>query len=78
MFDSIIFDLNSDFGYSATFVYISLHTLRIFYAGRCVYFTVPSGRRGALFFLWEEMYSSGSTSVKKFKSFVCHYISMSR
>ena len=39
MFDSIIFDLNSYFDYSATFVYFSLHPLWIYYAARCVHFT---------------------------------------
>ena len=38
-------------------------------------FAVPSGRRGRLFFLREQMYTSGST-FKKIKSFACHYISM--
>ena len=42
MFDSIIFDLNPYFSYSATFVYFSLHPLWICYAARCVHFTVPS------------------------------------
>ena len=37
MFDSIIFNLNPYFGYSATFVYFSLHPLSICYAARCVY-----------------------------------------
>ena len=40
MFDSIIFDLNPYFGYSATFVYFSLHPLWICCAARCVHFTV--------------------------------------
>ena len=48
MFCSIIFDLNPYFGYSTTFVYFSLDPLWICYAARCVYFTVPSGMRGAL------------------------------
>ena len=60
MFDSIIFDLSLYFRATA----------------RCVHFTVPSGTRGALFFLWEQMYTSGSTFIKKIKPFVCHYISM--
>ena len=76
VFDSTIFDLNSYFGYSATFVYFSLHPLLICYAARCVYFTVPLGRRGALLFLWEQMCTSGSTFIKKIKLFVCHFISM--
>ena len=78
VFDSIIFDLNPYFGYSATFAYFSLHPLWICYAARCVHFTVPSGRRGALFFLWEQMYTSGSTFIKKIKPVVCHSISMPR
>ena len=78
MFGSIIFDLNPYFGYSATFVYFSLHPLWIYYAARCVHVTVPSGRSGALCFLWEQMYTSGSTFIKKIKPFVCHYISMPR
>ena len=76
MSDSIIFDLNSYFGYSATFVYFGLHPLWIFYAARCVHFIVPSARRGALLFLWEQMYTSSSTFIKKIKPFVCHYSSM--
>ena len=60
MFDSIIFDLSLYFRATA----------------RCVHFTVPSGTRGALFFLWEQMYTSGSTFIKKIKPFVFHYISM--
>ena len=43
---------------------------------RFVNFTVPSGRRGALFFLRGQMYTSGSTFIKKIKPFVYHYISM--
>ena len=78
MFDSTIFDLNPDFGYSATFVYFSLHPLWICYSGRCVHFAVPSGRRDELFFLWEQMYTSGSTFIKKIKPFVCHYIGIAQ
>ena len=76
MFYSIIFDLNLYFGYSATFIDFSLHLLLLYYAARCVHFTVSSGRRGALFFLWDQMYISGSTFIKKIKPFVCHYVSM--
>ena len=75
MFDSIIFDLNPYLGYSATFVHFSLHPLWICYAVRCVHFVVPSRRRGVLFFLWKQMYTSGSPFIKKNKPFVCHYIS---
>ena len=78
MFDSIIFNLNRYFGYSSTFVYFSLHPVWICYAARCVHFTVPSGTWGSLFFLWEQMYTSGSTFIKKIKPFICHYISMPR
>ena len=78
MFDSIVFHLNPYFGYSANFAYLRLHPLRICYAARCVHFTVPSGRRGALFFLWGKMYTSGSTFIIKIKPFVCHYISVPR
>ena len=56
--------------------HFSLDPLWICYAARCVHFTVPSGRRGALFFLWEQMYTSRSTFIKKIKPFVCHYITM--
>ena len=76
IFDDIIFDLNTYFGYSATFVNFSLHPLWIFYAARCVHFTVFSGRRAAFFFLWEQMYTSGSTFIKQTKPVICHYISM--
>ena len=70
LFDSIIFDLNSYFGYSAMLAIV------ICYAARCVHVTVSSGRRSAFFFLWEQMYTSGSTFIKKIKPFVCHYIGM--
>ena len=76
MLDNIIFDLDTYFGYSATFVCFSLHPLSICCAARCVHFTVPSGRRGALFFLWEQTYTFGSTFIENSKPFVCHYISM--
>ena len=85
MFDSIVFDLNPHFGYSAAFVHFSLHTLSICYArcarcvdqyARCAHSTVPSRRRDALFFLWEQMCTSGSTFTKKIKTFVCYYISI--
>ena len=76
MFSSIPFDLNLYFASSATFVYFSLHPLWIYYAARCVHFTISSGRKGALFLLWEQMYTSGSTFIKEIKTFVCRYISM--
>ena len=56
MFDSVIFDSNPYFGYSATFLYFSLHLLWICYDARCVHFTVPSERRGAVLFLWEQIW----------------------
>ena len=43
-----------------------------------LHFTVPSGRRGALFFLKGLMYTYRSTFVRKTKPFFCHYISMPR
>ena len=43
MFDSIIFDLNPYFGYSASFIYFRLHRLLLYYGARCVHFTVSSG-----------------------------------
>ena len=70
MFDSITFHSDLHFGYSATFVYFSLHPLWICYAARCVHFTVPSGRRGALFFLREQMCTIGSTFIKKIFSVI--------
>ena len=70
MFGSITFDLNLYFGSSTTFVYFSLHPLWIYYAARCVHFT--------LFLLWEQMYTSGSTFIKEIKTFVWRYISMSQ
>ena len=39
-------------------------------------FYYPSGKTGALFFLREQIYTSGSTFMKKIKTFFCHYISM--
>ena len=65
MFDSIIFNLNPYFGYSATFVYFSLHPLWICYTATYVHFTIPSGRRGAILLLREQMYTSGSTFIKE-------------
>ena len=56
LFDRIIFDLNPYFGYSASFVYFSLYPLLIFYAARYVQFTFPSGKRGAIFFLWQDVH----------------------
>ena len=70
LFDSIIFDLNSYFGYSAMLAIV------ICYAARYAHVTVPSGRRGVSFFLWEQMYTSSSTLIKKIKPFVCNYIGM--
>ena len=81
MFGSIIFNLIlilATVPLSTLVSYFSLHPLRICYAARCVHITIPSGRRGALFFLWEQMYTSGSTFIKKIKPFVCHCISMPR
>ena len=77
MFESIIFDLNPYFGFSATFVYFILH-LWICYAARCVHFTVTSGTRRALFFLWEQMDTSRSTFIRKIKPVVRHHMSMLR
>ena len=77
MFGSIIFDLNPYFDYIVIFVYFSLHPLWICYPARCVYFTVPSGRKAALFFLLEQMYTSGSTFIKNIKPFIFHYTSIS-
>ena len=76
MFDSITSHSNPSFGYSATFVYFGQRSLWICYAARCVHFTVFPGRRGALFFLREQMHTSSSTFIKKIKPFVCRYISM--
>ena len=41
--NSITFHSNPYFGYSTTFTYFSYHPLWIYYAARCVHFTVPSG-----------------------------------
>ena len=46
-----------------------LHPLWIFYVARCIHFTVPWGRIGALFFLWQQMYTSVSTFIRKTKPF---------
>ena len=58
--NSIIFNINPYFNYSNTFDYVSLH-LWICYAATCVHFTVPSGSRGVLLFLREQIYTSAST-----------------
>ena len=76
MFGSIIFDWNPYFGYSATFVYFSILCEFAILLDVYIHFTVPSGRRGAVFFLCKQMYTSGSTFIKKIKPFVCYYISM--
>ena len=79
MFGSIIFDLILILAIvplSTLVSYFSLHPLRICYVARCAHFTISSGRRGALFFLWEQMYTSDSTFIKMIKHFVCHCISM--
>ena len=68
MFDSITFHSNPYFGYIATFIYFSQHPLCIFYTARCVHFTVPSIRRGALFFLRGHMYTNDSRFIKKISS----------
>ena len=68
MFDNITFHSNPYFGYIATFIYFSQHPLCIFYTARCVHFTVPSIRRGALFFLRGHMYTNGSRFIKKISS----------
>ena len=54
----------------------SQHPLWICYATRCVHFIVPSGRGRAFFFLSGQMYTSGSTFIKKIEPFVCHYNSV--
>ena len=41
---------------------------------RCWDFTVPSGRKGALFFMRAKMYTFSSIFIKKIWIFVCHYI----
>ena len=60
---------------SLSFIY-SKHPLWICYAAKCAHFTVPSEKRGAFFFLSGQMYSSGSTFIKKIESLLCRYISM--
>ena len=35
------------------------------FGSRCVHFTVPSGRRDALFFLYAQIYTFSSTFIKK-------------
>ena len=54
-------------------LFISVSILWEFSIYICKYiyvnFTVPSGRRGAPFFLREQMYISGSTFIKKIKAF---------
>ena len=75
---ALLFFILFFFGYSVIFVCFSFHILWIWYAARCVHFTVPSGRRSALFFLWKQIYTSGSTFIKNIESFVYHSISISR
>ena len=66
--------INFPLKYSTTFVSFSQHPWSICCAGRCIHFTVPSGTRGALFFLRGQIYISGSTFIKKFEHFVSLYI----
>ena len=78
MFNSITFHSNPYFGCCTIFVYFNLYPVRICYAIRFVCFTVPSGRRGALFLLRRQIYKSGSAFIKKIESFFYHCISMPR
>ena len=72
MFDSIIFDLNPYFGYNTVYILCEFAML----LDRYIYCSLRRG--GTLFFLWEQMYISGSAFIKKIKPFACHYISMPR
>ena len=49
----------------ASFLTSVVQTMWACYAARCLYSTVPSGRKGALFFLRGQMYTSESTFINK-------------
>ena len=51
---------------TAPFLFILIGVLCLSVNLLCVHFTVPSGRRGALFFLWTQMYTATHSS-KRFK-----------
>ena len=72
------FWLKSLFWLWCHFCLFQFASLWICYAVKCVHFTVPSGRKNALFFLQKQEAHSGSTFIKKIKPFVCHYVSMPR
>ena len=81
MFDSIIFNyLSPYFGYSATFISVSI--LCEFAMLLDVYIILhpppphPPGRRAALFLLKEQMFASGTTFIKNIKPFIWQFISM--
>ena len=59
--------INSYFGETTIFVYFSWCTvcLSICHGTKRAYYTVPPGRRGTLFFLMAQIYTFGSTIVKK-------------
>ena len=55
------------FGTSTIFVYFNWHPLSVCYGGKSEHFTVPSERRGPIFFLRTQMYIFSSTFIKRFK-----------
>ena len=59
MFDSIISDLNLYFGFNTVYIFCEFAMLLDVY----IYCSLRRG--GSLFFLWEQMYISGSTFIKK-------------
>ena len=58
MFDSIISDLNLYFGFKTVYILYEFAILLDVY----IYCSLRRG--GSLFFLWEQMYISGSTFIK--------------
>ena len=58
------------------FFYFSWYALWIRYGARCVHFTVPSGRRDALFYLREQMHTFRNKFIKKIYTFFYHYFAM--
>ena len=51
----------------APFLFILIGILSVCYGGKSEHFTVPSERRGAIFFLRTQMYIFSSTFIKRFK-----------
>ena len=74
----ILWLVHLKFGNSTIFIYFSWCPLWIWYGATWVHSTVPSGKRGALLFLWAHIYTFSNTFIKQIWNFSCHYITISR